>query len=129
MNFLKVEPVAADDGIVAARLPDGALVQTAARPRPSPPARRSSSAFRAEHCVPGPGIPATVDVVEHLGERTLVYARLGDGAPLVYQDDGDSPVRVGDGVTLSLRRGFVHLFDASGRAHHAPGSRTEARHG
>jgi multiple sugar transport system ATP-binding protein len=129
MNFLKVEPVAADDGTVTARLADGALVPTgvpAASFAAGPPVELG---IRAEHCVPGPGIPATVDVVEHLGERTLVYARLGDGTPLVYQDAGDSPVRVGDRVSLSLRRGFVHLFDASGRAHHSPRDGTEGRHG
>jgi multiple sugar transport system ATP-binding protein len=129
MNFLRVEPVAGEDGAVTARLPDGALVPTgvpAGSFASGPPVELG---IRAEHCVPGPGISVLVDVVEHLGERTLVYARLGDGAPLVYQDAGDSPVRVGDRVSLSLRRGFVHLFDAAGRAHHAPSGRAEKRHG
>jgi multiple sugar transport system ATP-binding protein len=129
MNFLRIEPIATEDGTVTARLPDGGVVPTgvpAGGFTAGPPVELG---IRAEHCVPGPGVSALVDVVEHLGERTLVYARLGDGAPLVYQDAGDSPVRVGDTVSLSLRRSFVHLFDAGGRAHHAPRNGTDKRHG
>ena len=61
-------------------------------------------------------MPAKAEVVERLGDRTLVHARLGDGSNLVYEDSGDSAVKVGDAVNLSIPRAFVHLFDAQGRA-------------
>jgi multiple sugar transport system ATP-binding protein len=71
---------------------------------------------RAEHVTPGGAMPAKAEVVERLGDRTLVHARLGDGSNLVYEDSGDSAIKVGDAVGLSIPRGFVHLFDAQGRA-------------
>ena len=61
-------------------------------------------------------MPAKAEVVERLGDRTLVHARLGDGSNLVYEDSGDSIVKVGDSVGLAIPRGLVHLFDGQGRA-------------
>jgi multiple sugar transport system ATP-binding protein len=85
--------------------------------------------IRAEHVETGAGIPASVDVVEHLGDRTLVYARLRDGTALVYEDEGDSAVGVGDAVALSFRRSFIHLFDAQGKACHSVHLERGNRHG
>ncbi|WP_108398129.1 ABC transporter ATP-binding protein [Devosia submarina] len=65
------------------------------------------------------GIEATVDVVERLGERTLVYARLSDGAPIVAEDAGLSGVNAGDVVRIALDGKAAILFDESGRAFHA----------
>ena len=62
---------------------------------------------------------ATAGVVERLGERTLVYCTLADGAELIAQDDGRSAVQTGDTVTLSFDTSAVHLFDSEGRAYHA----------
>ena len=118
MNILKVEGAAPQDGRLAVRLRDGTVV-----PTDLPAATLATPVelgVRAEHVAPGEGFAATVDVVEHLGDRTLVYARLRDDSPLVYEERGDSPVRVGDAVTLGFRRAFLHLFDAEGRAFQAP---------
>ena len=65
-------------------------------------------------------MPAVVDVVERLGDRTLVYSRLRDGSAIVYEDEGDSAVGVGDPIALAFRRQFVHLFDAAGKAYQSP---------
>ena len=62
---------------------------------------------------------ATVELVERLGERTLVYARLGDGLAITAEDAGDSRVQVGDKVGLDINGAAAHLFDAEGRGHHA----------
>ncbi|MGV3548700.1 ABC transporter ATP-binding protein [Rhizobium sp.] len=64
---------------------------------------------------------AVVDVIERLGERTLVYVRLGDGQQIVGHDAGNSRVAVGDRVGLSFDGSKSHLFDESGRAWHARG--------
>ncbi len=66
----------------------------------------------------GDGIPARAEVVEHLGERTLVYARLPDGQQITAEADGRSTLRAGTEVKLRLDPDALHLFAADGRAFH-----------
>ncbi len=58
-------------------------------------------------------------VVEHLGDRTLVYLQLSDGTQITAQDGGRSEVKPGDDIRLSFDTSQLHLFDGSGKAHHA----------
>jgi multiple sugar transport system ATP-binding protein len=60
-----------------------------------------------------------VDLVERLGDRTLVYAHLSDGQPITAEDEGNSRVKHGDTVGLRIDGGAAHLFDADGAGHHA----------
>ncbi len=62
---------------------------------------------------------AAVELVERLGERTLVYARLSDGLAITAEDTGDSRVQVGETIPLAIDGSAAHLFDADGRGHHA----------
>jgi multiple sugar transport system ATP-binding protein len=62
-----------------------------------------------------------VEFVERLGDRTLVYVRLADGAAFTAEDKGDSRVRVGDTVGLKIDAAAAHLFGPDGRGHHAGG--------
>ncbi len=66
---------------------------------------------------------AKVDLVERLGERTLVYGRLSDGQAISAVDEGASRVRIGDTVSLKINGAAAHLFDSDGRGYHA-----QARH-
>jgi multiple sugar transport system ATP-binding protein len=69
---------------------------------------------------PGDGvIDAEVELVERLGDRTLIYARLSDGAEVTAQDGGGSGLRIGDRVGLAVDGARAHLFDADGVGHHA----------
>ena len=61
---------------------------------------------------------AKVELVERLGDRTLVYAVLGDGTEITAQDEGTSRVRIGDQVGLRIDGRAVHLFGPDGSAHH-----------
>ena len=58
-------------------------------------------------------------VVEHLGDRTLVYAILKDGTPITAQDSGRSTVAPGDRVALDFDTSQLHLFDEHGKAYQA----------
>lgn len=58
-------------------------------------------------------------IVERLGDRTLVYSRLGDGSEITAVDRGDSDVRMGDRVGLSIDGRSAHLFLQDGTGHHA----------
>jgi multiple sugar transport system ATP-binding protein len=62
---------------------------------------------------------AKVELVERLGERTLIYARLADGQPITAEDEGDSRVKIGDDVPLKIDGGEAHVFDSDGTGYHA----------
>ncbi len=67
-------------------------------------------------------IPATAELVERLGERTLVYARLADQSPITAQDEGNSRVQIGDRIGLRIDGSAAHLFGPDGTAYHAVGA-------
>jgi multiple sugar transport system ATP-binding protein len=62
---------------------------------------------------------ATVEFVERLGDRTLVYLKLSDGAEFVAEDKGASQVAMGDKVGVAFDGAHAHLFDAESRGYHA----------
>ena len=68
------------------------------------------------------GIPLTAEVVERLGDRTLIYGHLSDGTKLVAETDGRSEARIGDTLQIALDTSALHLFDADGIAHHTEGN-------
>ena len=121
MNFLPVT-IGADGGVVTAETSSGLRVATAI-PADGLGNGHFELGLRSEDVrITAPGSGAAqgiVDVLERLGERTLVYVRLADGQQLVGSDGGDSRVSVGDRVGLSFDSAKAHLFDASGRAWHA----------
>jgi multiple sugar transport system ATP-binding protein len=115
MNFLPVTLTGTGDR-AAARLGDGTLV----------PLRRAPAGdetwelgIRPESLtVVGEGGLTTgrATVVERLGDRTLVYVRLGDGTQVTAQDSGRSMVRAGEIVNLAFDTTSLHLFDTQGQA-------------
>ena len=62
---------------------------------------------------------AKVELVERLGERTLIYGHLSDGQPITAEDEGNSRVRIGDTVGLRIDGDAAHLFAPDGTGHHA----------
>jgi multiple sugar transport system ATP-binding protein len=69
--------------------------------------------------VGGKGGPsAKVELVERLGERTLVYARLSDGQAITAEDEGDSRVKIGDSVPLAIDGAAAHVFGPDGAGYH-----------
>ena len=59
-----------------------------------------------------------VELVERLGERSLVYARLADGLPITAEDSGFTRVKVGDQVGLKVDGAAAYVFDADGTGYH-----------
>ena len=57
---------------------------------------------------------AHVQVVEHLGPQTIIYANLQDGTALSIIDDETADQRPGDVITIGFPNGAAYLFDESG---------------
>lgn len=64
-------------------------------------------------------VDAEVMIVERLGDRTIVYAQLADGSEITALDKGDSNIRMGEKVSLSIDGRAAHLFATDGTGHHA----------
>jgi multiple sugar transport system ATP-binding protein len=60
-----------------------------------------------------------VELVERLGERTLIYARLSDGQAITAEDEGYSRVAINDEVGLKVDGASAYIFGADGVGYHA----------
>jgi multiple sugar transport system ATP-binding protein len=125
INLIRATAQAQQGRFVSAKLGDGTMVATRvdAAALPSGAIRLG---IRPESIDVGPTGSGTAEgkaeVVERLGDRTLIHARLGDGSLVVAEDEGFSRVAVGDSVGLKLDEGAVHIFDEAGRGHHPEAS-------
>ncbi len=63
-----------------------------------------------------------VQIVEKLGEVTLIYLDAGHGGePILAKLDGIVDIRKGETVKLTAPTAALHVFDADGRAYHRRG--------
>jgi multiple sugar transport system ATP-binding protein len=118
MNILPVTVSGSGDRMNA-RLADGSLVELASAPDNTD---WSELGVRPEALTvvrDGGDISATATVVERLGERTLVHARLADGTQVTAQDHGLSNVEPGGTVRLKVDTSALHLFGADGSTWHS----------
>ncbi|HET7816470.1 MAG TPA: ABC transporter ATP-binding protein [Sphingomicrobium sp.] len=110
-----------DGAHATVRLGDGTMVQTRV-PREGLPEGELQLGLRPEHvrvAADGAGsTTATVELVERLGERSIVYARLKDGLPITGEDGGTTTVKVGDEVGLAIDGAAAHLFGPDGAGYH-----------
>ena len=108
---------------VRVRLGDGATVQTQILGGGLPAGIPLQLGLRPESvsvtAVDGGTTNGQVELVERLGDRTLVYARLADGLEMIAVDGGASALRIGDKVGLRIDGAATHLFGPDGMAHHA----------
>ena len=113
--------VLVEDGEFACvKLGDGSVVQTKV-PRQKLPSGDLRLGVRPEAVrVVGSktGTKAKVDLVERLGERTLVYARLSDGHPITGEDGPYSRLQLGDEIRLAIDGAAAHLFGPDGAGYH-----------
>ncbi len=71
--------------------------------------------FRPEHCRIGKGgIPATVELIERLGETGYVHCRTADGTALLVEVKGDPALKQGAAVSVLPATAHMHLFDSAG---------------
>jgi ABC-type sugar transport system ATPase subunit len=75
--------------------------------------------IRPEHIavVPERGtLAASVDLIEHLGGETFVYATAADLPQITLRCDGQTPLSRGDAISVRFSPDHLHLFDGSGAA-------------
>jgi multiple sugar transport system ATP-binding protein len=76
--------------------------------------------IRPEHLKLAPNgsgeLVGRVDVVEQLGNSTLLYIDLNSKAQVVAEESGECPARLGETVKLAVTPAAAHLFDAHGEA-------------
>jgi len=120
MNFITVRRLADEAGWAVLELPGGQVLRSQVRAASLPIEAQLSLGLRPEHLRPAADGPlrGSVELVEFLGERTLAHLKLADGSPLTITLNGEQP-RPGATLTVAADLAEAHLFDASGRAHHA----------
>ncbi|NNG21602.1 ABC transporter ATP-binding protein [Telluria aromaticivorans] len=124
MNFLP-GALAGEEGSAAyVRLTSGAMVHVAADATRAAPGAAVTLGVRPEHlCIEAQqglegGVPATVALVEYLGDTTIVYVQ-ADGVPemvAVKARAGEPAPAHGARVMLAFDPLQGHLFDADGTA-------------
>ena len=116
-----------EDGEFAAlRLGDGSVVQTRVPREGLPAGAELRIGLRPEAVRVAGSEGATtkgkVELVERLGERTLIYGRFGDGQRVTAEDEGDSRVKVGDEVPLRIDGAAAHVFGPDGIGYRSVGA-------
>jgi multiple sugar transport system ATP-binding protein len=123
MTMLPVTMADADDEYAQVRLADGTLIRTAVPRNVGTKGDVFDLGLRPENVTVAAVGQGTIDgeaiIVERLGDRTIIYARLPDGSEMTAVDSGDSPVRMGDKIGLLIAGQAAHLFDLKGAGHHA----------
>ena len=119
---MTLAPARLEDGgdFAALKLGDGSTVQTQVS-RQGLPAGELRLGLRPEAVRVGKANSTTrakVDLVERLGERTLIYARRADGQTITAEDDACSRVAIGDEVPLAIDGGAAHVFGPDGTGYH-----------
>ena len=112
------------DGPARVKLGDGSVVQTAV-PAEGLPKGELRLGLRPEAVRVADGKATTkakVELVERLGERTLVYARLSDGQPVTAEDHAYSRLAIGDEVGLKIDGASAHVFGPDGTGYHSAAS-------
>ena len=124
MNFLSGTLAGGEGDAAHVRLGGGAMVRVAADAARAAPGAPLTLGVRPEHLqieaadAPQGGIPATVALVEYLGDTTIVYLQ-ADGAPEMVSVKGRAGQPApghGARVMLAFEPAHGHLFDAGGAA-------------
>ncbi len=121
MNFLPVT-VTESGGLLVANA-GGAVVPTDIAASALPSRQGLTLGVRPDALKVAPAgagsFNGTVELVERLGDRTLLHVRLADGGLVVAEDSGKSLLEIGAPVSLAADRSETHLFDAEGVAYHS----------
>jgi len=120
MGFVPVQRATDDGGRAVVTVPGGASVTTRVS-TDGLPSQGLVLGVRPENlrvAEQGP-LRGRVELVEFLGERTLAHLKLEGDTPLIVTVPAGQSPKLGSYVTVSVDVAEAHLFDETGRAHHA----------
>jgi ABC-type sugar transport system ATPase subunit len=104
----------------------GRAVRVAAAIPPEAAGKPGTLGVRPEDLVVTPGEDAIfegrVDVVEHLGEMTVLYVDCGHQEAIIAKLDGNVQIQRNARVALTAPLGALHVFDQGGRAFRRDGA-------
>ncbi len=118
MNFVPVEARVSNGRGATVGLPGGAEISLSTRNGIGKPGPGYEVGIRPEHIVisdpgdPKAALAGTVQIVERLGNVTIVYADTPAGQ-IVIQDAGEATTKPGDRIGIVLDTQRAHLFDAA----------------
>jgi lactose/L-arabinose transport system ATP-binding protein len=119
MNFLAAESLGTEAGLARFRLTNQGGTEIRL-PVSSPPAAGEGAVIgiRPEHLLPaGAGdadIPLTLDVAEHLGSTSYLYANTRAGEPVVVEAAASDAAQAGSRITVSIPAAKALVFDEQG---------------
>ena len=121
MNFLAVDSIGDSTGKAQVHT-GGATIETDIAPSQLSSREGLTLGVRPDALkvvASGGSLSGTVELLERLGDRTLVHVRLAGGALVIAEDSGKSTLEPGVPVALAAERSETHLFDADGVAYHS----------
>ena len=119
MNLIAGKVLQAEGHKVAVECAGGAIVAAQAKPNSLSVGATVTLGIRPETLVISPtedGLRGTVDVVEHLGNLSLVYLTLSTGEHVVVEARKDANLRFGQAISLGAPGGTIHVFGPNGLA-------------
>jgi multiple sugar transport system ATP-binding protein len=119
MNFIEAELEEATAEGATVKLGDGTSVAVPVDATRADKGAKVTLGVRPEHVVRRGegGLGGEVQLVEHLGEGSLVYVKAAfTDKILAIKEVGDSRLEVGEAVHMEFPQGSCHLFDDEGKA-------------
>ncbi len=119
MNFLPARLKTTDNGSAALDLAGGGQVTVKTRSGKPGASDALELGIRPEHVEIGAAsgapanLPGTIQIVEHLGNATIMYVDTPAGQ-IVVQQDGDARARSGENVGVVLDPARCHVFASNG---------------
>ena len=124
MNFLNARVVAVDADAAALALPNGTVWTLPVIAGALVNGQTAALGIRAEHLLPVapagqpgllPPLQLRIEIVERLGDQTLVFGQ-GPAGELVLRVPDETQAGVGEVLHLAARADHVHVFAADGTA-------------
>ncbi len=117
INFVRVSEARREGSRLLATLPGGEQLAIAVDPDGTGPVSGVEIGIRPEDVSiagPGEGVALTLDVIEHLGNETILYGHLADGQAMTARLAGQAKFKPGEDLRLRMSADRAIAFDRNG---------------
>jgi ABC-type sugar transport system ATPase subunit len=117
INFIKTQAAAADDGALTITLPGDFKLKMPLDGQPSGRADIVEIGVRPEDVTisANGGMRFAVDIVEQLGNETILYGHLVDGQSMTVRLSGQAKFSAGDEIAFDFAADRIIPFDSAGK--------------